>query len=228
MSLRVTRADSLSENLTSDINGSWTYNNEGKLNGVTYPVDPNYRDPVTGNPVTPVSYSYSFDGMGRLAGMTESVLPTTLVSGVTYNAARQNNGKITSQVDNLSGETVTYAYDSLNRLLSATASSWNQSFVYDPFGNLTDKNGTLSWHGVPDATTNRLGSTDANGNTWARRIPVGRQNQYRPRRITNPPQDEILPYNPKRITVEPPSLRMLSIATPAGTRSLNPSGTPGR
>ena len=56
---------------------------------MTYPVDPNYRDPVTGNPVTPVSYSYSFDGMGRLAGMTESVLPTTLVSGVTYNAAGQ-------------------------------------------------------------------------------------------------------------------------------------------
>jgi YD repeat-containing protein len=33
----------------------------------------------------------------------------------------QNNGKIASQTDHLSGEQVVYTYDALNRLASATA-----------------------------------------------------------------------------------------------------------
>ena len=38
----------------------------------------------------------------------------------TYNySGSQNNGKITSETDYVSGETVTYAYDSLNRLATA-------------------------------------------------------------------------------------------------------------
>jgi RHS repeat-associated protein len=195
--LRVTRTDTLNETLTADLNGSWTYNNEGKLKGVTYPGDPNGLYP-------PPTYSYSYDGMGRLAGMTETAPSTyTMVSGVTYNAAgqmtagldtrtynsmgqvtnihssslnitynysaTQNNGKITSQVDNLTGEQVTYAYDSLNRLVSAQAgSTWGQGFAYDPFGNLTDKTALAgsvpTMHLVPDASTNHLGGEDANGN----------------------------------------------------------------
>ena len=59
---------------------------------------------------------------------------------------------------------MSYQYDALNRLTSATGSSWNQSYVYDPFGNLTAKNGTDSWVGVPDAQTNHLYTVDANGN----------------------------------------------------------------
>jgi RHS repeat-associated protein len=196
--LRVTRADSLNETLTADLNGSWTYNNEGKPTGVSYPGDPN------GNPAPP-TYTYSYDGMGRLAGMTETApynLP--VLSGVTYNAAgqmtqmgsetrsynvmgqltnvhsgsmnitynysaTQNNGKITSQVDNLTGEQVTYAYDSLQRLISAQAgSTWGQGFAYDPFGNLTDKTALAgsvpTMHIVPDPLTNHLGGEDANGN----------------------------------------------------------------
>ena len=43
---------------------------------------------------------------------------------VTYNySSTQNNGKITSQTDNVSGEQVVYAYDALNRLASAVATS---------------------------------------------------------------------------------------------------------
>ena len=34
-------------------------------------------------------------------------------------SATQNNGKITSQTDSVSGEQVVYAYDALNRLASA-------------------------------------------------------------------------------------------------------------
>jgi len=196
--LRVTRANSLNETLTADLNGSWTYNNEGRLKGINYPGDPNASP-------GPASYTYSYDGMGRLAGMTETApynLP--VLSGVTYNAsgqmtqmgsetrsynimgqltnihsgslnitynysATQNNGKITSQVDNLTGEQVTYAYDSLERLIAAQAgSTWGQGFAYDPFGNLTDKTALAgsvpTLHVVPDASTNHLGGEDANGN----------------------------------------------------------------
>src|SRR5258707_6765657 len=95
---------------------------------------------------------------------------------ITYNfSASQNNGKITSQVDTLTGEQVTYAYDSLTRLISAQAgSTWGQGFAYDPFGNLTDKTALAgsvpTMHIVPDASTNHLGGEDANGNsggaTW--------------------------------------------------------------
>jgi YD repeat-containing protein len=38
-------------------------------------------------------------------------------------SSKQNNGKITSQSDAISGETVQYTYDSLNRLASAQAAS---------------------------------------------------------------------------------------------------------
>jgi RHS repeat-associated protein len=74
--------------------------------------------------------------------------------------------------------TTSYAYDTLGRLTSATASSatsayaWGQSFVYDPFGNLLQQNVTSG--GAPalsltvDPTTNRISSPgftyDAAGN----------------------------------------------------------------
>jgi len=61
---------------------------------------------------------------------------------ISYNfTGRANNGKIGSQTDNISGETVSYQYDSLNRLISASAGGWNQSYSYDGFGNLTNRSG---------------------------------------------------------------------------------------
>ncbi len=83
--LRVTRSDSLNENLTADLNGTWIYNNEGKLKGINYPGDPNASP-------APASFSYSYDGMGRLAGMTETApynLP--VLSGVTYQCVGTND-----------------------------------------------------------------------------------------------------------------------------------------
>ena len=85
-------------------------------------------------------------------------------------SATQNNGKIISQTDNLSGEQVVYAYDALNRLASATAgSTWGQSYNYDGFGNLTDQTVTAgsapSYHVTPDPSTNHLGAVDSNGNS---------------------------------------------------------------
>jgi hypothetical protein len=90
-------------------------------------------------------------------------------------SATQNNGQITQAVDALSGEAITYQYDSLKRLTSASSTPNNgsspaayaQTFQYDGFGNLTAKvlNGTSTPSPV-NAANNRLSSAsyDANGN----------------------------------------------------------------
>jgi YD repeat-containing protein len=91
-------------------------------------------------------------------------------------SANQNNGRIMQQTDNSSGEQVTYQYDELNRLISAVTADnpsvpqWGQGFLYDGFGNLTDKSVTKGsapvWHGLVDPATNRASGYlyDANGN----------------------------------------------------------------
>jgi len=90
-------------------------------------------------------------------------------------SATQNNGKITSQSDVISGEQIAYTYDALNRLASAQTTQiggtqWGQSYTYDGFGNLTDQ--TLIKGTAPDVhvaynylTNLQTGDTaDANGN----------------------------------------------------------------
>jgi RHS repeat-associated protein len=85
-------------------------------------------------------------------------------------SATQNNGKITSQYDAISGEQIVYTYDSLNRLASATGSGWGQSYTYDGFGNLTNvattKGSTPTLVTTYDPATNRQTGecADANGN----------------------------------------------------------------
>ena len=92
---------------------------------------------------------------------------------MTYNyAAGQNNGRITSAVDGMAGETVNYRYDAVNRLASATATngSWRQAFAYDGFGNLTQKTVTAGSAptlsvGYDPATNHQVGAGyDGNGN----------------------------------------------------------------
>ncbi len=90
-------------------------------------------------------------------------------------SATQNNGKITQHKDWVSGEEVTYQYDSLQRLIAATTTGpeWGQSFGYDGFGNLLSKSVTKG--SAPtlsinvDGATNRITTSgfgyDANGNT---------------------------------------------------------------
>ena len=107
----------------------------------------------------------------NLNQMTRLTITGTAPLDISYNfPAGTNNGKITSQTDNLSGETVTYQYDSLNRLISASSSqSWGETYGFDAFGNLLSKTGT---GGAPtlsqsvNTTSNQIvGQTyDANGN----------------------------------------------------------------
>ena len=91
-------------------------------------------------------------------------------------AGTANNGRVTQVTDLVSGEQVTYQYDSLNRLTQATTTDttqWGLSFQYDGFGNLTGQprtQGTTapSFMATIDATTNRRLDTgyqyDTNGN----------------------------------------------------------------
>ena len=80
-------------------------------------------------------------------------------------------GGIARPIKTGSSDAYVYAYDALNRLASATATSgsWGQSYSYDGFGNLTAQNVTAgsapAYSAIPDPTTNHVGSVDANGNT---------------------------------------------------------------
>ena len=97
----------------------------------------------------------SYNAMFQLTGISG------LGQNITYNfPAGSNNGKIASQYDAVSGETVSYQYDSLNRLISASAAGWSQSYSYDGFGNLTNRVGSGAAVGnnptAADPATNRL------------------------------------------------------------------------
>ena len=109
---------------------------------------------------------------------------TNLTAGsvnLTYNyPTGTNNGKLGSVYNAVSGETVTYTYDSLNRLATAAGSvqqtvQWDQSYVFDAFGNLLQKNivggsaGQPSTQVTVNTANNRITSVaglsyDANGN----------------------------------------------------------------
>jgi len=79
--------------------------------------------------------------------------------------------------DAISGETVTYTYDSLNRLLTASGSTsgtttWGQQYGFDGFGNLLSKTVTAgsgpSLSQAVSAANNQIvgQSYDANGNQY--------------------------------------------------------------
>ena len=111
------------------------------ISGVTYGVA-NQMQQLTSAYYGVNSEYRSYNSLFQLTGLSGGGL-----LNVSYaNSATQNNGKIVSQSDGVSGEVVTYAYDALNRLASAVTSDnpsvtqWGQSYNYDGFGNLTDQN----------------------------------------------------------------------------------------
>ena len=107
---------------------------------------------------------------------------TELVSGSNvhykYNrSSTQDNGQILSTTDVLSGETISYQYDTLKRLIQASGTgdpsgAWSQGFTYDGFGNLSQ----IAAANAPalsvavNSQTNQIqtsASYDANGNMTA-------------------------------------------------------------
>jgi RHS repeat-associated protein len=82
------------------------------------------------------------------------------VLNMTYNySATQNNGRITSSLDGITGENTAYTYDALNRLTAASNSLWSTSYGYDGFGNLTSKLGS---GGSPNAAPTMSATYNAN------------------------------------------------------------------
>jgi hypothetical protein len=132
-----------------------TYNAAGAMTAFT-------RNDGSG---TNVTNSYTFNHLFQLTNQTVTK-GGAMLQNLTYNfSSTQNNGQILSQADAVSGETVEYAYDSLNRLLSAatTGPQWGLSFTYDGFGNRTNQTvtkGSGPTHSVAiDPATNRISTS---------------------------------------------------------------------
>jgi RHS repeat-associated protein len=89
------------------------------------------------------SDSFVFDpNTGRMAKYTYSVgsSPQTDIGQLTWNAnASLQKLVITDQLNPADSQTCTYTHDDLGRVASANcgASTWSQTFGYDPFGNIT-------------------------------------------------------------------------------------------
>jgi RHS repeat-associated protein len=119
----------------------------------------------------------TYNATGQMISQNWST-PASLgpTGGLQYGyTAGQNNGQIAQATDTLSGETVSYQYDLLKRMISAASNpnngsspaAWTQNFQYDGFGNLTAKvlNGTTTPIPV-NGLTNQLSNAgyDLNGN----------------------------------------------------------------
>jgi RHS repeat-associated protein len=151
------------------------YDVNGRLSGMSSEVTATYG--VAGE-MTGLSY-FGFSETRTYNSMLQMTQQTVTNGGTTvmdmqyrFDTTGHNNGRMVSSVDGVSGETVNYEYDALNRLSSAAATSgaWGQAFAYDGFGNLTNK--TVTAGSAPtlsvsfDPATNRQAGVayDANGN----------------------------------------------------------------
>jgi RHS repeat-associated protein len=117
--------------------------------------------------------SFSYDpNTGRLTqyNFNIGVTPQTVQGNLTWNA----NGTlvklaITDPFDTTNNQTCTFGYDDLARVTSANCGTpWNQTYTFDPFGNIT-KSGTISFQPGYDQTKNWFTSLpglsyDNNGN----------------------------------------------------------------
>ena len=154
------------------------YDYAGRMTSAQFMTRPNYGS--SGYVPAWTQETMSYNANGQLTSLGWASNPYGYGYGtpatITYNySATQNNGQITQTVDALSGETISYQYDSLKRLTSASSTPTNgsspaaytQTYQYDGFGNLTGK--VLNGASMPipvNAANNRLSSAsyDANGN----------------------------------------------------------------
>jgi RHS repeat-associated protein len=172
-----------------DFDASYAWDNQGRMTSQTYPGGNNnfsYQYDAMGNlsaitNVASATYNFagqmstlswggdiqewrSYDSQLRLTGIVTGGYQSPMLNETYVYSATADNGRITKTVNGISGETITYAYDEINRLASATSSggTWSQQYSYDGFGNLTGTNGSAVW--TFDPATNHIGSTGANGN----------------------------------------------------------------
>jgi RHS repeat-associated protein len=204
---------------TSDLQATFTYDNEGRYLGpqnypdwpqsFSYPTPDTLGRPsgITANSLNPgdpsrliikdviygpagelqqvrvyqdwayLKQTFNYNNLFQLTRQTavSEYNGSTTVQDTEYRfAAGQNNGRITQMKDWVSGEEVTYSYDSLNRLIQAstTGSEYGLNWTYDGFGNRTSQEvfkglGVSSYLNY-DGQTNRIATPgygyDANGN----------------------------------------------------------------
>ena len=185
-------------------NLGWAFDSLGRLNTMTDLAASSTI--ISGATYGPSNELLTMSGQLNEGRTYNSMLQlTSLYSGSTVSmsygySSTQNNGKIASQTDALSGETVQYTYDALNRLASATATnnSWGQSYQYDGFGNLTNQTvtaGSAPMYSAGYDANNHAGCEDGNGNNTCQVDGAGHGFVYdvenRPitlgNGITNPP-----------------------------------------
>src|SRR5579862_5918298 len=146
----------------SRLTGLTDQNNNTDVSSVTY----NAANQLLGITYFGSTESRTYNSLLQLTNLNNT---GTGAATRTYNyPTGTNNGQISSEVR--SGETITYQYDSIKRLISASSSSsWTDAYGYDAFGNLISMTPTggapqLSL-GVNPANNQIVGQTyDANGN----------------------------------------------------------------
>ena len=194
---------------TKDVNGtvihtgytvSYSYDQMGRQIGMSYPPYPGENS----SPLVVTGATYNAANQLLVASMTYNSLQR-LSQERTYNSLNQlesvyfngsgawgyeyvggqNNGQISVLHDYAAGQTISYGYDSLKRLTTASATgAWNQTYSFDGFGNLTAKTGTLPQTVQTDPTTNQVANAcyDKYGNISSTGSPYcaggGAQTQY--------------------------------------------------
>lgn len=170
---------------------TYTYDTMGRSSGVSWLSLGYQHNP----PSTPIVSSVTYNAFGAVTGFNHLGQTETrqyndlgqltrITQGTAIDieyrfSATANDGKITSQKNWRTGEDVTYQYDQLERLISASTTagpqSWGLSWSYDGFGNRlaqTVTQGSGPAHSVlVNASTNRISSAgfsyDPNGNLTA-------------------------------------------------------------
>ncbi|HLI85402.1 MAG TPA: RHS repeat-associated core domain-containing protein [Bryobacteraceae bacterium] len=148
-----------------------TYGTAGEMDSLgTHPSETN------GYPIPAISETFQYNNLWQLTQVTGSFWNGNSLSGVSLQyvyPAGQNNGRVSQVVGGGLNQTITYQYDSLNRLSTAAATNgaWGQSYKYDGFGNLLAKTITagsgMQFSASYNPATNQSSSYfyDANGNT---------------------------------------------------------------
>ena len=150
----MTASTSRSGESTAAVDASYGWDNEGRMTSLTGPggTDTYAFDVMgrlssggatygpAGELLTFNNVTRTYNNLGQLTRMTR-----TGVMDMEYRyTAGSNNGRISQSKDYVTGEEVTYSYDSLNRLSHAetTDSAWGTTYVYDGWGNLLQKTQT--------------------------------------------------------------------------------------
>ncbi len=128
----ITKQLQVTRNVVAHVNLSamFTYDNEGRISGETYPTDVNG---ATAN------LSYTFDSMGRLNTMTDNIANQQIIRGASYGPANEITG-ITggNYLGAWAGESL--SYNSLKQLTGLAEGSVSVSYTYPSTGN----NGKIS------------------------------------------------------------------------------------